>query len=340
MNPRFAQYKKQLLLIVLIIGIIGVSSFTIFSGFIAQTKTLLGSKASENTGALSILTPAELEKVGLIDATRLPQEMLDLDFEPVKGDGQTDDTRNLQNIIDFAFRGVGYTVENNYQVRARNGRYAVILPADDEDAATDFKGEYLVSDTIHLFQNTVRDQRKGERANILIGSTQSRSNKKPKIILKADASKLQRGLGSTAPLGQSPDVRPVILITSNAGTIDQGGCGTFCSVLKTGDNFEQKIKNIHIVVETGNPTAVGLNFAGAQHSAIEDLVIEMKSGFAGIDGLPGVSSIATNIEVMGGKYGYYGVDNDNNGYPRGQHKVLALTNIKFINQTDAAIYRP
>ena len=47
----------------------------------------------------------------------------------------------------------------------------------------------------------------------------------------------------------------------------------------------------------------------------------------------------TNIEIVGGKYGFYGPTSSANGYSR-QHLVGSVSNISFINQTDYAIYTP
>ena len=330
----------------LILGIVAVSGFTLFSGQIAQTRTKLFSKADEIADLAASAT--ELKAIGLIDATNPPAEF---NLTPARGDGSTDDTVALQNIINYAFYGTDSDIVNAFNqvdpddTPVLQGRYAVILPGDDGDSQTPFKGEYLVTDTLVMFQNSVREKRKGKRAHILIGSTNT--TKRAIIRLREDSPKFQAA-NTNAPLGESKTIRPVIMISANAATTDRGSCENadvnLCNYLKSGDNFEQKIKNITIEIVPNNPRAVGLNFAGAQHSAIEDVTINIKSGprsgFAGFDGLPGVSSIATNIEVIGGKYGFYGEHSDDNAYALGQHKVLAVTNVKFINQSEAAIYKP
>ena len=267
--------QKLVVKLSLIIGIGAITSFIIYSGYIAQNKTNLASKASEMQGFTTPQDANELKNLGLIDATNPPA---DSGLQAVSGDGSTDDTVKLQAIIDYAFKGTANTVNEFNQVTPgeNEGRLAVILPGDDNDTSTPFKGDYLISDTLVLFQNSVHVERNGRlaRAHILIGST--RTGKRPIIRLKPNAPKFQTPQNN-APLGQSKDVRPVIMISANAGTTDKGECDPFCNYQKPGDNFNQKIRNIHIIVETGNPTAVGLNFTGAQHSAIEDLKIELKS---------------------------------------------------------------
>ncbi len=95
-------------------------------------------------------------------------------------------------------------------------------------------------------------------------------------------------------------------------------------------NFNMVIRNFEINLN-GYPGAIGIQFAGAQGSTIEDIKIDAsKGGFAGISGCPGHAGGCYNIEVLGGKHAFYFPNN----HEYGNGKFPTLVGITCTNQSD------
>jgi len=159
-------------LFTIVLFVLGTSSFTFSHKPFIDSLRYKSVQANE-TGQLQQSQRAiELEKLGMIDVTDPPDSL-----EPAIGDGVFDDTGRLQAIIHYAFRGNTTNVNDKNQVSPlpNEGRLIVILPGDDSNPNTPFKGDYLVSDTLTLFQNSTQFERNGKlaRSNVLIGSTKS-----------------------------------------------------------------------------------------------------------------------------------------------------------------------
>lgn len=95
------------------------------------------------------------------------------------------------------------------------------------------------------------------------------------------------------------------------------------------NGFDQLFSGIDIHLGSDNPGSVGLAFAGAQGSSIEDVKITAIGGFAGFWNLPGRAMGAANIQVEGGKYGIY--------IPQGCPSPVAV-GVTLKNQTERAIH--
>ena len=69
-------------------------------------------------------------------------------------------------------------------------------------------------------------------------------------------------------------------------------------------NFNQVLRGVDIAIDVGNRGAIGIRHRAAQLSAIEDVTIHLGAdGYVGIEGLPGAGGSATNVAVIGGRYG-------------------------------------
>ncbi len=211
------------------------------------------------------------------------------------GDGVTDDTVALQAILNYGYQN----------------RLVTLLPS----------GVYLVSDTLNMVDENLHHN-SDDYSFVLIGST---LGAKPVIKLKDQAPgfddvelpkpiiKLWRKCGAD----EREDVR---LCKEPNNLVDGEG--------QPGNYFSDGIRNFMVEVGYRNPGAVGVYFAAAQDSFIEDITVDMlKSGYAGFTAIPGPASVIGNLVVRGGDYGIKGYFMYN----------PVLTNIKLINQKVAAI---
>jgi hypothetical protein len=86
--------------------------------------------------------------------------------------------------------------------------------------------------------------------------------------------------------------------------------------------------NLEFVIKSGNPDAIGIRFAGAQGNVLSNIKVTAEGdSFAGIYSLIGTSSVAQDIEVVGGRIGIHG----------GMPSWPSFNNVRLINQTDYAI---
>ena len=63
------------------------------------------------------------------------------------------------------------------------------------------------------------------------------------------------------------------------------------------------IRDLNVVVGSGNPGAVGIENPGSQGCYLENIHVDATGGYAGIMGTPGVAEMSANLEVDGGQYG-------------------------------------
>lgn len=210
------------------------------------------------------------------------------------GNGTTDDTAALQSLIDYAF----------------NNRLVLVLPA----------GTYAISNTLSLNQQAYKADRRYFTHQI-VGSTKGT---KPVIFLKPNSSGYSGQTASTT----KPVVRIFATCAPNEGTATTCAAD-FDDARSIG--FDNGIRNIKIQVGTGNPGAVALDFPSSQYSFIEDITIQLDSGFAGLFNVPGLASTVGNISIEGGKYGIY------NEAQVAYTNNTTFTNISFKNQSACTI---
>ncbi len=190
-------------------------------------------------------------------------------------------------------------------------------------------GTYKVSDTLNCMKKVWWHERRKIWANwerrdtiILIGSTRGQ---RPVIRL---ANKSQGFDNSEEPKAvvhiwnqfqkppENPDPPPTSLAVKDRAWGAANG-------------FDQLFRGIDIDLGNDNPGSVGLAFAGAQGSSIEDVKITATGGLAGFWNLPGRAMGAANIEVEGGRYGIY--------IPQGCPSPVAV-GVTLKNQTERAIH--
>ena len=101
------------------------------------------------------------------------------------------------------------------------------------------------------------------------------------------------------------------------GVIDTGGRA--CA-------FGHAVRNINVVLGH-NPGAIGIAMDVAQESVLEDVNIDARSAYAGIDGVPGRTMSVGNIQITGGQFGI-----------RLNGVGAALYGLRLLDQTTAALW--
>ncbi len=150
-------------------------------------------------------------------------------------------------------------------------------------------GTYRVTDTIECAQGRYRQANGaigGDRNGpcVLIGS-RSRGSR-PKIVL-----------APTAPGFDDPHTpRSVIHFWARSKEDPH--------LAQSNISFNQMIVNIEVEIGEGNAGAIGIRHRGAQGSSIQDVRIDARHGFAGIEGGAGSGGSHINIEVIGGRFGF------------------------------------
>ncbi len=168
-------------------------------------------------------------------------------------------------------------------------------------------GIYHIGGTLNLFrEKALHGHTHFRDGNVLIGSSEGNS------VLKL---KNNRFTNANSP-------QPIIYCR-------QVGAGA-----KHADNFNNAIRNLVIDTGVGNSGAVGIDFRGAEGSAITDIKIYSSSGdsfFAGLNNTPGSGGSVTNLEVIGGKHGVYCPTWDS------AQAAPVITAARFVGQTDLVI---
>lgn len=236
---------------------------------------------------------AELENYGVLDAknhqvTGLPRAI---------GDGVTDDTTALQQLINYAFK---------------NHLVLVISP-----------GTYLVSNTLTANQQATRQVRRWF-AHQIVGST-----KGPRPIIKLKPN--SPGFAGATASQAKPVIRMFATCTAEEAKLNtEATCaGNFDGTRSI--SFHNGLRNLEIQIMAGNPGAIGIDFPASQYSFLEDITIKMESGFAGIFGAPGLGSTVGGLYIEGGRYGIY----NQSGLAYTNNTTFA--NVTFRNQSDCTL---
>lgn len=196
------------------------------------------------------------------------------------------------------------------------GLQAAILKARDQRKVAYFPaGTYRINSPMVLEQTS--DTSSGDcaghvlnpRSIVMVGQTTTGT--RPVIKLEDNDSDFQ---STTNP-------KAMVRIFFDDGT----GEGSNCA-------FANIFRNIDLDLGVGNEGAIGLKFGAAQESAIANVKVQARDGYAGLHAFPGRGGGARNVEVIGGRYGIW-VDDPEGGALGGY-----LANIKLTGQSDAALY--
>lgn len=213
----------------------------------------------------------------------------------------------------------------------------------EENVETDVKGAVFVPPGTYLISRSLyglNDRRYARgRAHLIIGST--RNGNRPKIVLKANT--FNDGNDSNNDLMENKHAL-FHFWACTRGSIDQEIEDEDSDSKDCDPSYEEQLqspsdgsnamnmasglRNLDIIIKTGNPDAIAVRFAGAQDNILNNIKITFEgAGFAGIYSLIGTNSVVENIEINGGMYGIHG----------GKSKWPSFANITLRNQTKYAI---
>lgn len=229
------------------------------------------SDCSFDTSQCIALPPLDLATAGFLDVTTVGADP----------SGQSLSTSAIQAAIDQA---------------STEGR-VVFFPA----------GTYLVDDTLRCMQPAEGDRSHDAYSGgcILRGSS---AGARPVIKLIDGASGFDDDSVPDATLAGGAvsvraTVKPVLLFWRQQA-LSQGG-STDPELENGARNYNQVIRNIDIDLGSGNPGAVGIRHVGAEGSAIHEVRIAARDGFAGLWSFPSSGGTVVNVEVVGGRHGIY-----------------------------------
>lgn len=137
-------------------------------------------------------------------------------------------------------------------------------------------------------------------------------------------------------IGSTDGPRPVIKLVNGAPGFQNTGSPKPVIRIHTVRNgsenpangYTSSIRNLEIQVGSNNAGAVAIHFSGAQDNAIENVKIDMQSGYAGLRDLIGDNSVLNGIEIIGGRYGIYAPET----------RWPSMSDVTLTNQTAYAIY--
>jgi hypothetical protein len=192
-------------------------------------------------------------------------------------------------------------------------------------------GTYLVDDTIRCMKlawlnpanNKWQEYNKGNLC-YLLGS----AKKRPVIKLVQGAARFQD------PGNPLPVIWMYAMSAFDQQPECQGSTDPLCN--QSNINFNQSIRSIDFDLG-GNPGAMAISNAGAQGATIEDIKIQATGAFAGLHNPPGQAGGTYNIEVIGGKYGFY-MKNQGITTQRQQSKFVVMSGCTFRNQETSAFH--
>lgn len=191
--------------------------------------------------------------------------------------------------------------------QARDGFRTLFIPS----------GTYLVSKPIDCIAKNNSSHR-GEGAVIIVGSQKER----PLIRLKNNSPDFQ----GTGQPSQTTGPRPVF------------GLRNVDFPSKNSDwNFYSGIRSLNIDLGMGNPGAIGVSWASAQNCFLEEITVFARDGFAGVAGLPGANALTVNVDVHGGRYGFFLTRNEDNKTLWAQASVTTIVGCRLFDQKENAL---
>lgn len=221
------------------------------------------------------------------------------------------DFKVLENLTSADMNGTNDVTEKlqravNY---ARDNTKTLFIPT----------GTYKISKTIDcIADHTNVDTHQGEGAVVIVGS----SVKRP-VIKLADNSPDFQGTGTP---NQTNGPNALFELHSDSYPSKKSSWIFYCG-----------IRGIDIDLGKGNPGAIGISWASAQSAFLEDISIEATGAWAGIAGFPGRNAITGNVQVNGGRYGFYFTKSDDTATLWGDGVGYTLVGCKLSNQTENAL---
>ncbi len=242
----------------------------------------------------------------ILNSSMYPLGYLDVTVLGIDNSGSTDVTNAINDAI----------------VMARDNRLVCYFPS----------GTYLISNSIEAMllsydhdgnpnNNHLSDRRK---PCVLVGEC---GPNQPVLKLKAGATGFQVPGETTSKAAVIMWASPNQDVTVGGTTIPKGSTDPEDEL--PGIAFNQIFRNFTIDLNN-NPGAVGIRFAGAQGSSMENIKIIATNAYAGMQRMLGQGSGYYNVEVTGGLYGILIEDS----YRR-LSEYAFLSGMKFINQTEA-----
>lgn len=211
-----------------------------------------------------------------------------------------DDMNGTNDVTEKLQRAVNY---------ARDNTKTLFIPS----------GTYKISKTIEcIVDHTDVDTHQGEGAVVIVGS----SVKRP-VIKLADNSPDFQGTGMP---NQTNGPNAIFELRSDSYPSKKSSWIFYCG-----------IRSIDIDLGKGNPGAIGISWASAQSAFLEDISIEATGAWAGIAGFPGRNALTGNVQVNGGRFGFYFTKSDDTETLWGDGVGYTLVGCKLLNQTENAM---
>lgn len=173
-------------------------------------------------------------------------------------------------------------------------------------------GDYRVSQRLEI--NQLDDN--GNYPAILLGQTLG--SQRARLILSA-----------YSPGFQDVNNRRAVLHFFNLGTADKESGNTGL--------FNQMLRHLDVLIETGNPGAVGIRMQGAEGCTLQDVLVDLRQGgHTGIWGIPASGGSSHGITVLGGQIGLDTRRVDGKG--GGSQPQPVVSNLLLRDQSEAAVY--
>lgn len=195
--------------------------------------------------------------------------------------------------IDMAKRGIVDVTQKPFYAD-KSGLYdstdsiqkAIEFARDNQLVCYFPSGRYLVSKTLKCTQKRyMRSNGNIMSARLYPCVLRGDGPEESEIVLKPNSKGFRLKIG----------LKPVIEFSSqspnNADVMQPDMC------------FNQRVEGIKISIGKGNPNAVGIRMEGAQGSGVEDCIIDVRFGYAGIEGGAGAGGSFRGVTVFGGGVG-------------------------------------
>lgn len=205
---------------------------------------------------------------------------------------------------------------------------AIIMARDNQLVCYFPSGTYLISNTIEAMLLSYDHDNNPNNSHL--------SNRRFPCVLEGECNnrpilKLQNNANGFNNASETDSKAAVILWASPVENVFYDGVAypkgnTNPNGEFPGIAFNQIFRNFVIDLGDNNPGAVGIRFAGAQGSSMENVKIIANGAYAGMQRMMGQASGYYNIEIIGGEYGIQ-INNSR------LSEYAFISGIRFINQT-------